>query len=297
MDSLTEIKKILVPVDYSEFSLLACRYALKIAQKTKGTITLFHAFYSPAYDLISLTGNKSTQEKLWTEVTGKLMKEESKNLDKFLKILFDQKEWKGFPESDLKKEIKPGLPKDEILRFADCYIPDLVVMGTRGKDKKEKSVLGNITEIAIKKLKYPVIAVPEYYTFVGERNLKKILFLTDYDESDFMSIKKLMGFAQLMHLSIYCLHAGAKAGNQEILKMEGLKEYFKNTYQEVNVHCDIITDEDNILTAIDDYIKFNNINIISLTTRKRNLLEKIVKPSLTHKLYYSGNIPLMVFHS
>jgi len=297
LENLVEINRILVPVDYSEYSILACRYALKIAHKANASITIFHSFYSPAFDLIALTGNKSTQNKLWDEVTAKLMIEETKNIDSFLQTVTQQKEWKKFPVANLRREVKPGLAKDEIQKFANKYEPDLVIMGTRGKDKKENSILDSITEIAIKKLKYPVIAIPENYTFIGEQNLKKILFLTDYDESDFMSIKKLMGFARLMDLSIYCLHIGSKAGEREKLKMEGLKDYFKKSYAEVDVHCEILSDRENILTAIDNYIKNNKLNIISITTRKRNLLEKIVKPSLTRRLFYYSNIPLLVFHS
>ena len=297
MENSVEIKKILVPVDYSEYSMLACRYALKVAHKAHATITIFHAFYSPAYDLISLTGNKTTQSKLWDEVTEKLMAEETKNIDSFLKTVTQQSEWKKFPVHNLKKEIRPGLAKDEIQKFAEEYEPDLVIMGTRGKDKKENSFLGSITEIVIKKLKYPVIAIPEDYTFIGSGNLKKILFLTDYDESDFMSIKKLIGFAQLMNLSITCLHIGSKAGEWEKLKMEGLKDYFKKTYPEVKVQCGILSDRENILAAIDDYIRKNKINIISITTQKRNLLTKIIKPNLTRRLFYHSNIPIMVFHS
>ena len=297
MENLADIKKILVPVDYSEYSLLACRYALKIAHKTNAAITIFHSFYSPAYDLISLTGNKSTQEKLRDEVTMKLMEQETNNIDSFYDTLIKQKEWKGFPASHIGKVVKPGLAKDEIQKFSDVYEPDLVIMGTRGKDKRENSILGSNTEIVIKKLKYPVIAVPEGYTFIGPNQLKKLLFLTDYDESDFMSIKKLMGFARLMNLSIYCLHVGSKNGKSEKLKMDGLKEYFRKAYEEIDVHCELLSGKDNILNAIDEYINNNTINIISLTTRKRNLLEKVIKPSHNHRLFYQSNIPFMVFHS
>ena len=79
--------------------------------------------------------------------------------------------------------------------------------------------------------------------------------------------------------------------------MDGLKEYFRKTYEEIDVHCELLSGKDNILNAIDEYINNNTINIISLTTRKRNLLEKVIKPSHSHRLFYQSNIPFMVFHS
>lgn len=297
MENLVEISRILVLVDYSEYSISACRYALNIANKANASLAIFHAFHSPAYDLLEMTGNKSTQNRLWDEVTAKLLQVEEKNLEVFLKKVFEQKEWKGFLLSNIGKIIKPGLAKDEIQKYANEYEPNLVIMGIKGKDKRDNSILGNTTEIAIKKLKYPVLAVPHNYTFAPENTVEKMLFLTEYDESDFMSIKGLMDFARLMNLSIFCLHIGSKAGKWEKLKMSGLSNYFKSTYKDIQVDCDILTFEGNILQAIDSFINNNDISIISLTTRKRNLLEKIVKPRSTNPLPYQLNIPLLVFHS
>jgi nucleotide-binding universal stress UspA family protein len=106
-----------------------------------------------------------------------------------------------------------------------------------------------------------------------------------------------MGFASLMDMAIYCLHIGGKQGKWEKLKMEGLKEYFHNTYSSVTVECEILEQKENKLQAIDNYIQANNINIISLTTRKRNIIERLFIPSLTRRLFYHTNIPLLVFHT
>jgi nucleotide-binding universal stress UspA family protein len=59
-----KIKRILVPVDYSECSRFACRYAIKIACKLGVEIRLFHTYYSPAFDLIELAGAVQTQSQL-----------------------------------------------------------------------------------------------------------------------------------------------------------------------------------------------------------------------------------------
>ena len=297
MESLVEIERILVPVDYSEHSLQACRYALKLAKVANATVKIFHAFYSPAYDLIELTGNKSTQEKLREEVTQKLIVGEKEKLQEFIDALSRFPEYQNIPANNIETVIVPGLAKDEIQNMAAKFIPNLVVMGTRGKDAKENSILGSITEFAIKKLNCPVLAVPVDYSFVGKSNFKNIAYLTDFDESDFVSIKKLMGFTNLLGLTIHCLHIGGKADKWEKLKMEGLRDYFRNSYDTKKVECHILNLDKNTLQAIDNYVKEQKINILSLTTRRRNLFEKVFKPSLTKRLFYHSNIPLLVFHS
>lgn len=292
-----EINKILVPVDYSKCSTLACRYALKIARQSKAEIKFFHSFYSPAYDLIELTGNKISQNKLRADVTTKLMVGEQAEMTHFLSSLNKLPEFQHTNAGKISTELRPGLAKEEIQKIAGEFQPDLVIMGTRGHDKKENSILGSMTEFAIKKLKYPVLAVPENYTFIGGENLSKIAYLTDFDETDFGSIQKLMGFSTLLKLTICCVHIGGKTGKWERLKMNGLKNYFSNTYDGSKVECESLAQDENLLQSIDNYVKEKKINILSLTTRRRNLIEKLTKPSLTKKLFYHSNIPLLVFHS
>jgi nucleotide-binding universal stress UspA family protein len=288
---------ILVPVDYSDYSIQACRYAVKIAKKSDSDICLFHAFYSPAFDLIELTGGLHTQQQLRADVTEKLIDGETNDMNSFVEKLAQHKEFENFDKSRIHSEIKAGLAKDEIINYTHAIQPEMVVMGTRGADKRSTSILGSITETAIKRLKVPVLAIPEDYKFLGEQNLRKIVYLTDYDESDFVSIKKLMRFSSLFNMSIHCIHIGAHNDKWELLKMEGLREYFQKAYQKESVECHILDNKPDLLQAIDNYVKENEINLLALTHRKRKLLDKVFKPSIAKRVFYHTEIPLLVFHS
>lgn len=288
---------ILVPVDYSDYSTQACRYAAKIAKKSGNNLCLFHAFYSPAFDLIELTGGLQTQQQLRTDVTEKLIEAENEDMRKYIDKLYEFPEIKVIERSRVSYEIKAGLAKDELVSLSSDLKPSMVVMGTRGTEKKTASILGSITEVAIKRLSVPVLAIPEDYKFIGEENMRRVVYLTDFDESDFMSIKKLMQFTQMFKMSIHCIHIGPRTDKWEMLKMEGLKDYFQKIYQENSVECHILENKPDLLQAIDKYAKDNEINLISLTHRKRGLLEKIFKPSLTKKIFYHTEIPLLVFHT
>jgi nucleotide-binding universal stress UspA family protein len=206
-------------------------------------------------------------------------------------------EFREFDKERISSELSPGLAKEEIQKICSEYKPDLVIMGTKGRNIHENAIIGSLTEFAINKLRYPVLAIPEHYSFIGEKNLKRIAYLTDFDETDFGSIKKLMSFTSLLGLTICCAHIGGKSDNWDRLKMDGLRNYFKNVYKETQVECEILKPGENILHSIDDYIKRNSINILSLTSRRRNIIEKLTKPSFTRKLFYHTNIPLLVFHS
>jgi nucleotide-binding universal stress UspA family protein len=295
--SAKEKSTILVPVDYSEYSKLACQYAAKIANKSNSDICLFHAFYSPAFDLIELTGGAQTQQQLKADVTKKLLESETVEINKFIDSLQEFPVFEKFDKSRIKFELKSGLAKDEIISFSAEINPFMVVMGTRGANHKSTSILGSITEYAIKKLSVPVLAIPENYKFLGEEKLQKIVYITKFDETDFASITKLMRFTRLFDMSIHCIHIGPKNDKWENIKMEGLKEYFHKVYENEMVECQILDNKPDILYAIDKYVSENGINIISLTHKKRKLIEKVFNPSVAKKVFYHSEIPLMVFHS
>jgi nucleotide-binding universal stress UspA family protein len=288
---------ILVPVDYSENSTLACRYAAKIANKSGNEIVLFHAFYSPAFDLIELTGGLQTQEQLRADVTEKLIESETQDIKRFIDSLFEHAEFKEFSKDKIRYEIKAGLAKDELIATSNEICPDMVVMGTKGSGKKSTSLFGSITEAAILKLKVPVLTVPGEYKFIGEENLRNVVYLTDFDESDFASIRRLMQFTQMFNMGIHCIHIGPRTDKWEMLKMEGLKDYFKNAYHQESVECHILMPDPDLLQSLDKYVQENGINMIALTHKKRNLMEKVFKTSVAKKVFYHSEIPLLVFHS
>lgn len=288
---------ILVPIDYSGYSLLACRFAALIAKRSNSTLLLFHAFYSPAFDLIELSGGVQTQKQLKQDVTKKLLENEEEEIAKFITGIFKQPELQGLSNEDIQYKLEAGLAKDEILKIADTIQPWMVVMGTHGVNNKTNSLLGSITEVAIKKLKVPVLAIPENYQFTGDDSIDRILYLTEFDESDFLSIKKLMNFSTLFNMTIHCVHVGSKDEQWDYVKMEGLKDYFKMAYNERKVECKAISGKHELVHAIDEYSNSNKINIISLTHHKRRLIDKLLKPGITTKLFYNSKLPLLVFHS
>src|SRR5512145_2986236 len=129
----SKIQRILVPVDYSECSRFACRYAVKIACKLEAEIKLFHTFYSPAFDLIELAGAVQTQSQLREEVTVNLEESERNTMEQFMKSIQEYVIECSMPSVSISYDIVPGVPEDEIVTYSQSYQPDLIVMGTKGK--------------------------------------------------------------------------------------------------------------------------------------------------------------------
>jgi nucleotide-binding universal stress UspA family protein len=290
------LKKILVPIDYSECSVFACRYALKIAGRLQAEIRLFHTYYSPAFDLIELASAVQTQTQLKEEALSNLEASEKETVENFVRSLKDFIAENKLTDIHISYEIKPGVPEDEIRRYSEWYEPDLVVMGTHGKGSGVSNIMGSVTAAVIGKIDFPVLAIPEKYKFIGDENVKNVMYVTDFDESDFLSIRTLMHLTDQLGLEIYCTHIGDDPKSWDKIRMEGLMEYFRTSYGKTKVDYSFISQK-NMLEDLDKLIVDKNINILSVTSQRRNILEKLFRTNMTKKLFYHTSIPLLVFPS
>jgi nucleotide-binding universal stress UspA family protein len=290
-----KIRRILVPVDYSECSKFACRFAVKIACKLGAEIKLFHTYYSPAFDLIELAGAVQTQSQLREEVTTNLEESEKETIETFIQGMKDYMKDSCLPQVRFSFDIVPGVPEDEIIRFSESYMPDIVIMGTRGKGTGVSSIMGSVTASVINRIVYPILAIPEKYTFVGEKNVKNLLYVTDFDESDFLTLKSLMILTDQLDLDIHCVHIGDDPLSWDKVRMEGLMEYFRTSYGKTQVKYSFISQR-NLLDDLDQLIREKNINILSLTAHRQSIVDRLFKPNITKKLFYHTSIPLLVFH-
>jgi hypothetical protein len=191
-------------------------------------------------------------------------------------------------------DMAPGVPEDEIIHFSEEYKPDLVVMGTKGKGTGVGSIIGSVTAAVINRIAFPVLAIPEKYTFIGEENVKNLLYVTDFDESDFLTLKGLINLTDQLDMDIYCVHIGDDPKSWDKVKMEGLMAYFKEAYGKSNVSYSFISQK-NLLVDLDQLIRNKSINILSLTAHRQSIVDKLFKPNITKKLFYHTGIPLLVF--
>ncbi len=289
-----EVRKILVPVDYSECSHLACRYAFQLASVIHAEVHLFHTFYSPAFDLVELTSSKRERQRIKEQIYQAEKEKEEVQFKAFYESVMDA--FSGDVSNfSIHHTLQPGIPTNEILDFCEDYLPDLIVMGTKGRNK-ETAILGSVTEKIIHRSEYPVLAIPEDYIFVGLDKVNSVLFVTSTDESDFESVRKLMMLTEPYKLKINYLHICKDSESyKEVLKLEGIKKYFNEVYGESNIDF-FSADNKDILIQIDELLLEKQIKIIAISRKKRGLISKLFKTSLTKRLFYHTTVPLLVFH-
>ena len=81
----------------------------------------------------------------------------------------------------------------------------------------------------------------------------------------------------------------------DVARLEGMKNVLCEKYKGIDFECSLINGND-ILDALETYIKEEHIDIISMTTHKRNLITRLFNPSLARKMVFHTNTPLLIFH-
>ncbi|HOI87691.1 MAG TPA: universal stress protein [Lentimicrobium sp.] len=293
--ALRSVRRILVPVDFSDASNKACSFALGLAAKLKAEVKLLHVYYNPVIDIAPFDTSHAYQVNLinYLHEAEQNARHQLINLAKDLKAQVKKK------KQDIKitYSLTNGLAADEIIDKSRKYKPGLIVIGTRGIGKQTGGFLGSVTARVIEKTSAPVLAIPESSRFTKVENMKNVLYATDFDQSDHLSISRLIGLLHPFDTNLYCVHISiGMRKSWEKVKMETLKHFITKEYKKFPIQYDMVVSDD-ILNGLETYMRNHSIDVIALTNHNRSLLARLFTPSITKLILGRISKPLFVFKS
>lgn len=287
-------RRILVPVDFSEYSIKACRIAFNLAKEINAKVKIIHVYFNPFYPTaLPMAEAFAYQGK--EEIEFRNILDRVKSDMKKLCSKIDDKIAEGeFPSINYSYILKEGLPEEEIVAYAKDYKPSLLVMGTRGKDQKGMDLIGSVTAEVIEMTAVPVLAIPEKTSFTDFSQVKNISFLTNFSQRDLISFDAMMSYYTSHKINVFFTHIeNNKTDKWSMIKLEGIQKYFEKQYPNITIDYKLITGAD-ITSALEEFVKQHDIDIIALTTAKRNIFARIFKPSVSRKMLFHSDIPLFV---
>jgi nucleotide-binding universal stress UspA family protein len=142
------VRTILLPVDFSECSLLGAKYAAFLAKTLHATLGLFHVTYPYVeYVFVDPAGVRLSGLAEAVEETARQEMDALKKMD-FLRGL------------NVRTEILPGPAVDEICAAASEPDVDLIVISTHGRTGFKHAVIGSVAEHVVRYAERPVLVVP-----------------------------------------------------------------------------------------------------------------------------------------
>ncbi|WP_080904076.1 universal stress protein [Parabacteroides sp. Marseille-P3160] len=290
-------KRILVPVDFSNDSLKACRFAFSVAKSIGAKVKILHVFdrvYPVQIPFIGMTQeDKEKNEDLLTKSRKKIL-DLCNSIDKEISegIL---------PSINFSYALREGDARGEIDVFIDEYQPSLVVMGTRGVGAGSKSsdyIGSSVTADIIETTNVPIIAIP-YSSYINDvKDIKHLVFLVNNlsQELTFDNLVHLLNLNNPFKVTVVHLNIAGESiiwGESEI---QSQRDIIQRQYPGRNIESKLV-ETTGVIEGIDDLLKDIKADMIALNTKERNIWGLIFKPSTSRKIISQINTSIMILRN
>ncbi len=191
-----------------------------------------------------------------------------------------------------------GVAEEQIIKYSSILRPEMIIMATRDKNKKEVDMIGSVSAEVADGAPIPVFVVPENSDFNSVDKVQNILFITNFEDRDLTAFAKMMARLSFKEICVTLVHFRESGANNtwNEIKLEGIKSYFAEHYPTAKAESAIL-DGDNPSKSLQEYIKNKNISVLSMTTHRRNMISRIISTSTARRVVFEGQIPTLVFHA
>lgn len=269
------MKKILLPTDLSPVSAHALAYALPLAQRLKATVKMLHLTTAVPAEPVVANGKQGPAR------TAADWAAQQPAMAEYAEVPVTYQEEMG------------SNPTDMILAACETEKPDLVVMGTRGSGGLRPGALGGVTITVIQGSDVPVLAVPDCAHY---KPIKHIAYATDFNNESFNVVKTLIAFAKILDARLTCVHVRGEHEYWDRVK----RMYYEHLYSldQVTPSLDFaILHGENVLHSIQEFNRNNEVDILAMLNRRRDLIDSLYGHSLTREAVLHCRIPLLAFHN
>jgi nucleotide-binding universal stress UspA family protein len=300
---MLEIKLILCPIDFSEFSVRAYHHAVSLAEHYQAKLVaqqVVELWRHPSASFAASAG-------LYEEFEQALRESGSKQLQEFVK---------NHTHGEIQPElvVQAGLAADSILSFAQAQKTDVIVMGTHGRRGFDRLMLGSVTDRVMRRAPCPVLAIskpPHDFlaadTATGKErgqvhHLSRILFCADFSENSEQALKYAISATAEYDAELTLLHvlegvpSPAKAEEAMAAAGERLDK--------------LIPPEGRTALKIKTAVRIGKpywqiiqlameaqIDLVTMGVRGRGELDLAVFGSTTYRVMQLGSCPVLAVHS
>jgi nucleotide-binding universal stress UspA family protein len=211
---MLSLPKIIAPVDFSERSPRAARYAGRMACHFRSELTLLHVLDSSAYDL-------NTYE-FSGPIIGGAVEDQRRQAEAILTNFLPGE----FQNMNVRRVVLSGDPAGKIVDFAHSERASLIVIPTHGYGPFRRFILGSVAAKILHDADCPVftgVHIPD--TSPDElRSFRKILCAVDFCPQSEKALKWASDFADEFQADLTVAHITPS--------LEGRTEYFDPTWRE-----------------------------------------------------------------
>ena len=269
--------KIIVPVDFSEYSEQALKAAATIAKKLDSEIVAVH--------MMGLSDGMLTKEESTSVERMFLVKLIQKRFEKFL----DKKYLAGITIHQIVKNYTIFSELDEV---AQEYNAAIIVMGSHGSSGLSAMFVGSNTEKVVRTAKTPVLVIKSEATF----NAKKAVFSCDFKRESIAAFKKTISLFDTLGIKANLVYINLPG--EQYLSTKQIEQQIVDFIihlqdviikpQDITIYSDYTVEK-----GIFNYAKRVKADLISLPTHGRRGLAHFFAGSIGEDVVNHSKFPVL----
>ncbi len=266
------MKKFLVPVDFSDASINAAKYAVALSNDIPGSeIIIYHVYSRISFATLTSKDEGSRQkvsEAELNEVKSKI----------------------GEGKDNISVVAEEGPFVESTIEYALGNSVDMIVMGITGSSRISQVLMGTNTLNVIRHSECPVMIIPSEAKYTG---LKKVVFASDFKDvartTPFGSLKNIL---DTFHPKLNILNVDSEHYVELTPEYKIEKEAMDEKLGAYDPQFFFLRSYD-FLEGISSYVDTEEMDAIITVPRKHGLLSQLFKTSHTKKLAYHSRVPII----
>jgi nucleotide-binding universal stress UspA family protein len=288
-----EIKKVLVPVDFSPPSTQAINHAISLARKFHAKLFLLHVI-EPSSALLVAFPNEGK----------KLERQRHEQAERMLSALVASEDQDNL---DLEIIVKSGEIEREISSAIREAEADLVVMGTHGRRLLGRWLIGSVAQHMLRKMSVPVLTVCHVSRLLS---FKRILFATDLSETSTEGFRFALDLASMTGSDLIVAHVidkrpqvtyetpevAAVFDEEQKRSLEATRATFTELESEgkrLNVRIEVVLSEGVAAEALPRIADENMVDLMVIPVRKMGRLERALLGSTAEPVIREAHVPVL----
>lgn len=276
------MKKIVVPCDFSDSAVQAFKFAVEIANQSKGEIMLLNVVELPVIHENVMMPTFSFEDTYLKEMKERADKDFAKMISKWAK-----------EGPKVSMHVEYGAPTPTISRFIDQKKADLVVMGTKGASGLKEFFVGSNTEKIVRWSPVPVISIKKSVKALSIKNIVFPSTLHEEEEELTMQVKFLQNFFKAK-LNIVYVNTPANF-RTDVVTRKMMKDYAKRFMLKdytLNIFNDL-----NEESGVAHFVSEINADMIAMATHGRKGLNHLLSGSIAEDMVNHLECPIWTWKS
>ena len=290
------IKKVLLPVDFSEVTEAVVESAKFIGEKFKPKFYLLHVISPLVYVSMPET---MVVDVIDTEVIEEIEEAKRKSAENLLNSIREK-----LSQFEVETVIDIGSPADVIVEKEETYNVDLTILGGHQKGLVERILLGSTSEAVVKHSKKPVLVIKGH----AIKKLQNVAVAYDFSEVGDAMLRYAKEFLKPFGSKISLIHVEEEI-EIPILEKLGINllpqirekkaeklQQIKEEFEKEGLSCEVVyIEEREPAEGVIEVLQKGDFDMVMVANKGLSGLKRIMMGSVSLDILRKAHIPVFVY--